>query len=244
MKLSAGGVLLAALLMGMPLISSAVTSLGTGTGALVGGDITDPENDIDDTVPGGANFNWITATATSEPDFSPGGPTNEAAFDIFDNQVGSGSTKWCCTDAPQNVAVQFALPYILTSFTIAAGNDVVGRDPTVWFIEGSNDGATWIPIFSYNNPGVTPFSARLEVLRYDGAGVDFATPPEYRFFRYRVDQTNGAGAHQINEIELFGTPIVPQIPSTNWLGQLLMVSLITMLGAFALRRRVAPRRNI
>ncbi|MEO1366437.1 MAG: thrombospondin type 3 repeat-containing protein, partial [Acidobacteriota bacterium] len=79
------------------------------------------------------------------------------------------------------------------------------RDPTVWFIEGSNDGDAWTTIFEYDNPGVTPFSVRNEVLRYD-ASVDFDPPDFYSYFRYRVEQSNGAYYHQINEIELFGTP--------------------------------------
>lgn len=175
----------------------AVTSLGTGTGALLGSDLTDPENDIDDSTSAGANFNWISATASSEPYFG-----SEGAFDVFDNQVGSGSTKWCCTAPPQFVAVQFTNFYVLTNFTIAAGNDSTGRDPDIWFIEGSNDGNTWTPIFTYNNIGTSPFALRNEVLRYD-TGTDFMAPVAYSHFRYRVESTVGGG-HQINELEFFG----------------------------------------
>lgn len=97
----------------------------------------------------------------------------------------------------------FDTRYQLTHFTIAAGNDAVGRDPTVWFIEGSNDGTNWTTIFQYNNPGVTPFSARNEVLRYDMT-TDYSPPAYYSQFRYRVTQTNGSSLHQIGELEFFG----------------------------------------
>jgi hypothetical protein len=42
----------------------AFTILGSGTSALLGGDLTDPENDGSDVT--GANFNWVSITASSE----------------------------------------------------------------------------------------------------------------------------------------------------------------------------------
>lgn len=197
-------VLLVALL-ALPHASLAVTPLGVGTGALLGGDLTDPGNDINDSRTYGQNFDWIDAGASSEPWFTPADGL-EAAFDAFDNKVGGGEAKWCCDAAPQNVWVRFDRAYQLTHFTIASGNDVEGRDPTVWYIEGSNDGISWTPIFTYNNPGVTPFTARQQVLLYEAA-VDFQPPGFYSYFRYRVAQTNGASMHQIGELELFGTPL-------------------------------------
>ncbi len=215
--------------------SHAVTILGTGTGALLGSDLTDPENDIDDSTAAGANFNWISATATSEPNFG-----GEGAFDVFDNKVGPGNDKWCCGSAPQNVSVVFGTQYVLTHFTIASGNDVPGRDPDVWFIEGSNDGITWTPIFTYNNDNTSPFSARLEVLRYDGAGADFPTPIAFSQFRYRVSSTivNG-GLHQVNEIELFGNAFVAPAIAVPTLNSWAFGVLAFLLGLIAFRFKLA-----
>ena len=176
----------------------ALTVLGTGTGALLGGDLTDPENDGDDAT--GNGFNWLSTAASSENNFG-----GEGALDVFDNQVGSGSTKWCCGGPPQWVAVQFDKPYVLTHFTLAAGNDVPGRDPNLWSIEGSNDGSSWTPIYQWTS-GTSPFSNRLEVIRFDGNGEDFASPAPFSWFRYRVTSTDNA--HQLNELELFGVPVV------------------------------------
>src|SRR4030095_7984186 len=50
-------------------------------------------------------------------------------------------------------------------------------------------------------------SYRLEVIRFDGAGVDFPAPAPYLWFRYLAVTTN-APMHQVNEIELFGIPTV------------------------------------
>ena len=81
-------------------------------------------------------------------------------------------------------------PYLLTHFTIASGNDVSSRDPTRWVIEGSDDGANWTTIFDWNT-GASPFSNRLEVIRFDGDGQDFATPAPYPWLRYRCTATDG-----------------------------------------------------
>lgn len=208
----------------------AVTSLGTGSGALLGGDLTDPEDDIDDSTTAGANFNWISATASSEPNFG-----GEGAFDVFDNQVGSGSTKWCCAGPTQTVSVQFINKYVLTHFTIASGNDVPGRDPDIWSIEGSNDGVNWTPIYNYNNDGTSPFTARLEVLRYD-SGTDFSEPAPYSYFRYKVDSTV-SGGHQINELEFFGTVFIPKIPTLNYWTLFILALLLGAMTLFRIKSK-------
>lgn len=227
----------------LPSNALAVTSLGTGTGALLGGDLTDPDNNINDNVPaspnGGSGFNWVSATATTEPWFSPG-IGSEGAFDVFDNKVGGGETKWCCAGPTQSVTVQLPERYVLTHFTIAAGNDVPGRDPDVWFIEGSEDGSNWTTIFSYDNDGVSPFAQRFEVLRYDGDGDDFARPGQYNWYRYRVTSTV-IGNHQINEIELFGDFEQSVIPTLGPFGLLILALLLGTAGALLGRRLLASR---
>ncbi|MDX2418317.1 MAG: hypothetical protein QNK19_12730 [Xanthomonadales bacterium] len=198
------------LLCGQFLITDAFAStiLGTGTAALIGGDLSDPTNSLDNTA-GTTTASaiptlWVSASATSEPGFSPA-EGNERAFDIFDNTIGGGTAKWCCSPAPQSMAIELYEQYVLTYFTIASGNDVPMRDPDIWSIDGSNDGVNWTPIYTYNNNGNSPFTARLQVIRFDGNGVDFPTPAAYRWYRYNVSSTvTNGGFHQINEVELFG----------------------------------------
>lgn len=173
--------------------------LGSGTTALLGGDLTDPENNGSDAT--GANFNWVTITASSENYW-----TAEGAFNVFDNQVGQGDAKWCCDPAPQWIAVKFAQPYVLTHFTMSAGNDAPERDPTRWRIEGSNDGTVWTTIYDWN-AGVSVFGERYEVIQFDGAGVDFPAPAPFLWFRYHALSQAGP-MHQLNEIELFGVATV------------------------------------
>jgi len=172
--------------------------LGTGTSALIGGDLTDPENNgVDGS---NTNWNWTSIQASVENYWS-----SEGAYNVFDNKVGSNDAKWCCAGAPEWIYVQFSQAYVLTHFTITSGNDVWGRDPDIWRIQGSNNGTEWTDIFVYNNDGVSPFGfTRHQVIRYNGNGDDFATPAAYSYFRYYVNSTIVDGAHQINELEFFG----------------------------------------
>lgn len=172
---------------------------------LLGGDLTDPEDDGVEgpTVPGppqtaGTGFNWVSIDATNEPYFHLQ-PNGEGAFDIFDNTVGAGGAKWCCAGAPLSATVEFAEPVSITHFTITSGNDTPARDPRDWQIQGSNDGVTFEPIFTQTGDPQL-WTARNQTLQ-----VVLATPSDaYTFIRYDVTRTGGAN-HQLNEIEYFGT---------------------------------------
>ena len=67
-------------------VSYSVEVLGTGAAALIGGDLTDPE---DDGVDGeNTNWNWTSISASSEEKW-----THEGSFNVFDNNVGSSNNK-------------------------------------------------------------------------------------------------------------------------------------------------------
>ena len=172
--------------------------LGTGTSALIGGDLTDPENNGTDG--SNTNWNWTSIVASQENYWH-----SEGAYNVFDNKVGGSSDKWCCGGSPQWIYVKFSQAYVLSHFTITSGNDATERDPDIWSIQGSNNGTEWTDIFVYNNNGVSPFgSTRHQVVRYNGNGDDFATPAAYSYFRYYVSSQISGGMHQINELEFFG----------------------------------------
>ena len=174
--------------------------LGTGTGALLGGDLTNPGNDGNEAA--GAedpSWGWVSISANNEPGFDGG----ELAYNIFDNKLGGGADKWCCDDAtpenPLNVTVEFDLPVSLTHFTISSANDVPERDPLRFQIQGSNDGATFSPIY-VRDSDESLWTDRLQVVK-----VTLTQPsPLYKFIRYEVTETAGPN-HQLGEIEYFGT---------------------------------------
>ena len=62
--------------------------LGVGTASLIGGDLTDPE---DDGAPDANEGYNAIFSANEEPGFGGG----EFAFNVFDNILGGGNAKWC-----------------------------------------------------------------------------------------------------------------------------------------------------
>ena len=173
---------------------------------LIGGDLTDPENNG---TQDGLNYNAVFASS-DEPGFGGG----EFSFNSFDNRLGGGGEKWCCNnpapDGHQLDAKILAGPHVLTHFTVASSNDSPTRDPRVWSIQGSNDGVNWTKIYDRNVTGSSLWgNSRNQVRRFDDGGADFDTPEAYQYFRYDV-QTTGTNAHALGEIEYFGNP-VPRI---------------------------------
>ena len=166
---------------------------GIGTSALVGNDLTDPENN-------GNQHNYVNYNATFRSSDS-NGFNGEGPFNVFDNVLGGGDAKWCCSAGTVWVEAQFDKQYTLTSFTASSANDVPDRDSLHWTIQGSNDGIVYTNIFEYNK-SVSAWSNRLQVNQYL-VGTDFAAPAAYSIFRYQSTLTGGG--HQLGELEFFGT---------------------------------------
>ncbi len=194
--------------------------LGTGTGSLLGGDLTDPEDDGNPEADEGYNAIF---TANEEAGFGGG----ENAFNVFDNRLGGGNDKWCCgrgggiPEEGLHVTAELEDTYALTHFTVSSANDTPNRDPTHWEIQGSNDGEEFTTIYMHD--GNSFWDQRLQVVRFD-AGDDFDEQRiGYRFFRHVTFNTvaNPAGAYfQIGEIEYFGDTSLPVDPqakiTTTW----------------------------
>ena len=119
------------------------------------------------------------------------------------------------------MTAEFDEIYALTHFTVSSANDVPGRDPTEWEVQGSNDGEEFTTIFSHD--GDSFWTERLQVIRFD-ADEDFEVQKVgYRFFRHVTYNTvaNPGGAYfQIGEIEFFGDDSYPVDPksklTTKW----------------------------
>ena len=202
-------------------ITQAEEVLGTGTDSLLGGDLTDPEDDGQADADEGYN---ATFTANEEPGFGGG----EFSFNVFDNQLGGGNAKWCCgrsggiPEEGLHITAEFDQPYVLTHFTVSSANDADGRDPTVWEVQGSNDGEEFTTIFAHD--GDSFWTERLQVIRFD-AGTDYDDQTAgYSFLRFVTFNTalapNGA-YFQLGEIEYFGeagsTPVDPKAKlTTTW----------------------------
>ncbi len=238
---------LMALLLGASSTFAVPIVRGTGTASLIGNDLTDlGNNGVEGSyVPGASIPPAVLAGfdarffASSEAAFGGG----ENAFNVFDNiAAGGGNAKWCCesvseatdgsgvfvgADFSQTLAAGSA-GIQLNRFTMTSSNDSPGRDPDVWAIQGSNDGITWINIFSTTT---NVFSAtRDQVLEFSVANGDFGLPALFDQFRLFVDSTAGDGVFALDELELFGDVVNIPEPATATLGALAM-------GGLMMRRR-------
>jgi hypothetical protein len=191
--------------------------LGTGTESLLGGDLTDPEDDGDPEADDGYNAifdsNHEPGFGSDEADPASAG-AGESAFNVFDNELGPANAKWCCGmpgGVPEEglwVTAEFDQPYLLTHFTVSSANDEPNRDPSAWAVQGSNDGVSFTDIYAYDD--VAPWDERLQVIQFS-APDDFPVQTQgYSIFRFVTFDTeyNGSNAayHQIGEIEYFGDP--------------------------------------
>lgn len=186
-------VALAILLTQVP-VARAVTVLGTGNSALIGRDLTDPENDgLPD-----ANTNYNAVFSSTNKAFF-GAP--EGSFNVFDNLTGGSNNKWCCDGAPHQLTADFGAgnAKILKAFTLTSSNDTPARDPVDWQIEGSNDNSSWTTIFDSN--ATNYFSATRDQVVYFGP-ADFTNTTAYQYLRYNVATTGGSN-HALAEIEYF-----------------------------------------
>jgi hypothetical protein len=182
--------------------ASASLILGTGTEALVGGDLTDPEND------GLANSN-VNYNAMFRSSIEPAFGNGESAFNVFDNILSSGNAKWCCDGGNVWVEADFGTNrYILDKFTLSSANDVPNRDSDQWSILGSNDGINYTSIYSYDVAGSSIWGAtRFEVIQFSNAD-DYNVNTAYSIFRYQSTSVVSGNNHQLGEIEFFGTAAV------------------------------------
>lgn len=121
-----------------------------GLNNLVGGDLTDPENNGNSSAPNeatGLNFNWSAIAASSNGTFA-----GEGAYNVFDNAVGVSGSKWLGTlntTTPPWLRTTFPAMTSLSRVTITSGNDAPDRDPKIWELQGSNDGTTWTRLFRW-----------------------------------------------------------------------------------------------
>ncbi|TWT78239.1 CotH protein [Posidoniimonas polymericola] len=163
---------------------------GTELGDLMGGDLTDPEDDGDLAVTfvGGASSN---------------SPTGEEPAKALDNNDGA---KWLAF-APEGTyyQVQFNdnLPRFVDGYTITSANDAPDRDPYSWTLSGSNDGVNYTVV---DTRTAQDFDSRFQTRLYEFSNTAGFT--HYRFdfqTEYGVTGANRPVAIQLAELELFSS---------------------------------------
>lgn len=122
------------------------------------------------------------------------GETIEQAFDD------DPATKWCVENRGAEVTALVHYPGDtpeLTRYAITSGNDVPGRDPKDWDLEGSNDGRSWKLLDSRRD---------VETWKDRGETREFAleTPATFRSYRLVFKTTRSKTHFQVAGIRLGG----------------------------------------
>ncbi|MNO17907.1 F5/8 type C domain protein [compost metagenome] len=163
---------------GNTLYKGSAPDIGAFESAVEGGS-TDP---VSVTVGG-----TVTASSTS----SPSGEEKEKAFD------GNPSTKWLITTNSGWIQYKFGtgVTQTVTSYSITSANDVPGRDPKNWTLQGSNNGTSWTTLDTRTNEA---FATRFLKKTYT-----FSNTTAYAYYRLNISANNGEPHLQLAEIGLY-----------------------------------------
>ena len=141
--------------------------------------------------------------AGAEPQATPECTTGHRAFSP-NEEVGSASdgdpqTKWCLIHEGRPVQWQIDAGKEVRPerYSITSANDVPGRDPRTWTLEGSQDGASWTPLDTRQEEPVFE-------QRHQSRSYPIAKPAAYRFFRFTFQPNPGLDHFQVAEIALEG----------------------------------------
>lgn len=132
-----------------------------------------------------ADANRISASAENTP--------GEGRVQAFDD---SEYSKWLTFNPTGWISYDFGSQVNLSEYTVTSANDVPGRDPRNWTVEGSNDGQNWFQLDQRSNQS---FASRYQKNSYSINNAQSA-----RYVRFNVTQNNGAGILQLAELEFFG----------------------------------------
>lgn len=147
--------------------------------------------------------NLVRATASAE------NGVGENAGMLTD---GDKTTKWLAFATTAWLQYQLDGARTATRYTMTSANDVAGRDPRNWTLQGSTDGSTWTVIDTrtaqtWTNRGVTN-------------SYDIATPGAYTYYRLDITANNGQPITQLADwdiAEASGGPATPS-PMTTAVG--------------------------
>lgn len=89
---------------------------------------------------------------------------------------------------------QFAQAVIVNSYTLTSGNDEATRDARNWQLLGSNNGTSWTTLDTKTNQ---VFAERTQIRTFT-----ITNTTAYKYYRLKVNATNGASSFQLSEWRL------------------------------------------
>jgi predicted alpha-1,2-mannosidase len=120
--------------------------------------------------------------------------TGQTAAEAFDNNF--TTSKWIAAATTAWIQYQFGggNAYVVTRYTLTSGNDIPGRDPKNWQLQGSNDGTAWTTVDT--RTGIT-FASRLMTQSFS-----FTNTTAYRYYRVNITLNNGDAKTCLEEVEM------------------------------------------
>jgi len=155
-----------------------------------------------------------TASGTGTPCNS----TNETVSKAYDNLMTSGNfTKWCVTSAPNSTTPISTMydfsgttAFAINKYTITTANDVAGRDPKSWTLQGCQGSCTvgsgtgWATLD-------TRTSQFAGAARFQTNTYTFTNSTGYQQYRLRFTENNGdTSKFQLAEIQMFVGTCTPE----------------------------------
>jgi len=164
-------------------VVSATNSVGEG--------VNSPEDSAKPTIP------LINVTSGGTANDSINNPNGtEGAAKAFDGNTG---TKWLCNSVSW---LQYdygaGAAQTIKRYDITSANDVPGRDPRDWQLQGSNDGSAWTTVDTRTGQPSWPN-------RYQTISFNVATPGAYRYYRLNVTANNGGSGTQLSELAFYAS---------------------------------------
>ncbi|MDI1462750.1 GH92 family glycosyl hydrolase [Catellatospora sp. KI3] len=136
------------------------------------------------------------------PDRATGGTITVSA----ENGTGEGRnqlvddtslTKWLAFANTATLTYQFSGSAVaVKQYTLTSANDIPGRDPKNWTLQGSNDGVTWTTVDTRTN---VDFADRRQTRAFV-----VGSPTAYQRYRLQITANHGAAETQLAEWELIG----------------------------------------
>jgi hypothetical protein len=131
-----------------------------------------------------------TGVLTVSKDNSGGPDAGEGSTKLTDNNLNS---KFLVFDFPSGLWMQLQLnqPQVIEQYKLTSGNDAPERDPKNWKFLGSNDGHSWTLLDERSDES---FDGRNKTVLYE-----FKNDIAYSYYRWQVDEINGADLFQVSE---------------------------------------------
>lgn len=133
-----------------------------------------------------------------------------AGQEIESSTDGNADTKWCIIHEGRPVVWQCDAGTNVAStsgYRFTSAEDVPGRDPRSWKLEGSSDGKAWTLLDEHKDEPI--FAKRHETRAYK-----LAKPAAFRFFRFTFMPNPGVTHFQLSEIALDGVTVKAGAPAT------------------------------